>query len=143
MTDNERLKISNGINALDFIQFCKEHPLDFITYMEVIIDKLGIIYFANPSHNEKIKDLAFKQHNDKSEDIDELIDKYGYVAVWYDTLKVPPIVNRFQLRSLILLTKYKLITNPILIERHYIHKHVLFTNKEKYLDFTKYEMIDK
>ena len=110
-------------NILEFIEHTKKNKKSYILYCEIIIDPIGNIIEARPSHQEAVLKYAMEKENKTRSEImsmipisyapmEWLIDKYGLIAVWYEgykygTYKKP---NRFQRRSLCLLESSGLIS---------------------------------
>ena len=107
----------------DFVEYTKQNPNKFISYCEVIIDEIGNIIIARPSHTETAIAYAMSKENKSRKEISDsipdlclplewIVDKYGLIAVWYNgymfsSYKKSP--NRFQRRTLDILLKNRLI----------------------------------
>ncbi len=56
-------KLKERMTIHEFIQYTKENPLKFISYCEIILDNLGYVYLAIPSHQEKLIELYCEKYH--------------------------------------------------------------------------------
>ena len=107
-------------NANEFVNYVKNNKLKFINYCEIIILKSGRIKILDKSHQETLIDLycmnmriteeKFKEIWDPKLSIIKFVtEKYGYISVWYNYIIRPEKINRFQERTLKILTDNNII----------------------------------
>lgn len=129
------------MSILEFINYTKAHPLNFINYCEVLIDQYGAIIICKPSHPETaLQYVATYCNKTRQQIIDEIpndclpldwcVDRYGLIAVWHNgyicsSYKNGP--NRFQKRAIKLLLKNNLIKEDF-IER--ANEYVLYLKRK-------------
>lgn len=96
-------KMTNEILTID--EFLKIHK--HIYYCEIIILPNGNVSYAVPSHIERMLKLLNFTITDAIEVIPEdetpikwLMKETGSIPVWYDGVKVPPVVTKEQAISL-------------------------------------------
>lgn len=106
------------MNVYKYLDF--HNKAGYKDYCEIIITQFGGIELATPSHLEKLIELYCKNMNiSREEAINRLplecspasliIDKYNYIAVWYNYLVIPAKINRFQKKTLKILTDNNII----------------------------------
>lgn len=114
-------------NILEFIEYTKQHPYEWLNYCEVVILRNGTIMLARPSHQESIIQYIIELENTTREDINSLmasdllspmefyVDKYGLVAVWNNTLiaSCSKKLNRFQKN-----TVSKLVNSGLILKNY-------------------------
>ena len=107
-------------NANEFVNYVKNNKLKFINYCEIIILKSGRIKILDKSHQETLIDLyctnmriteeKFKEIWDPKLNIIKFVtEKYHYISVWYNYIIRPEKINRFQERTLKILTDNNII----------------------------------
>ena len=104
-----------------FIKHVKMHRNEFIGYCEILISPEGEIIPAVPSHNEAMITIAQKIFDTDREGIQKmigvefmplnyLIDRTGYICIWYDFMTTPLHITDKQIEALKELRKEKIIS---------------------------------
>lgn len=99
------------MNVYEFADFVKEHPDLFVNYYEFIIDKLGFIWLAIPSHKYKVLQLVADKYNISwNAVLDQIpydcdpyqwcLSKEGFIAVHNKFYIRPKKINKFQRHTL-------------------------------------------
>ena len=126
------------MGILDFLDYAKKHPDEFRNYCEIIIDDIGGIHFAHPSHQEKTLRMYCKKHNMTKEQFllhlpncyspfHWILQKERWIGVWYNTIIMPyEGMNRFQLRTIELLKRNGLISSDFHAETTNEYKLYLY-----------------
>lgn len=103
---------------LDADTFIKKHH--HINYCEVIINREGLICYVRPSHTETMIRLMGKTQEEIDKEmpiyetpINWLVDKSGFIAVWYEGYVTPKHVNIKQRIALNKLINAKVIKNNL------------------------------
>ena len=114
-----------------FIKHVKMHKDQFVCYCEILISPEGEIVFANPSHTEALIRIAQEAFDTDREGIRNmigaeflpmhyLIDRLGYISVWYNMATTPLHITDEQVECLRELKKEKIISADL---------HVQFTHE--------------
>jgi hypothetical protein len=110
----------------------------WIDYCEIIIDDLGRIVFAQPSHTTRLEIMESEKYNIPIKEIerevwyesyhdlmDWILSKENYIAVWFNMLIVPPHVNRMQIKTIKFLLENDYISNELTIHFTFEYYHYL------------------
>ena len=121
-------KMTNEIVTVD--EFLKIHK--HIYYCEIIILPNGNVSYAVPSHTERMLELLNLTSMDAREVIPEnelpitwLMKETGTIPVWYNGVKVPPVVTEEQAISLIKLIDADMIKLGIMAELFYTQEDLI------------------
>lgn len=123
----------------DFVNYVKENSHLFINYCEIIIDDLGRIYLARPSHTICMENIIINKYKLKSideyfknipifeRDMSYMIYHEKFISVYYNSIFMPNKINRFQKNTLNILIKNKII-HPINIYKYDMIDHKIDEN---------------
>lgn len=118
------------------------HSKTFIEYCELVIDRQGRVFYAIPSHQERLIELYALKHNltidevrtelaefNKTEHFmtidgktkhidafDKLMLDTGCALIWYDSIKYSRKLTNRQMHTISLLLKYECVCDSLLAD---------------------------
>lgn len=143
---------STKYTVYEFIEYTKQHPLDWINYCEIVVLPNGMIVLAKPSHQEAVIQYAMKKENktksqlmgflmgDILSPIQFFVDKYSLLAIWYNQILTGSNgVNRFQQHTINELKRSGLLSESIFTYdtkeyKNYLERRKLKTRQVIYYD---------
>lgn len=123
----------------DFVNYVKKNSHLLINFSDIIIDDLGRIYLATPSHIICMQNLIMDKYKLKSinkyfddipifeREMSYMIYHEKFISVYYNFIFMPNKLNRFQKNTLNILIKNKII-HPINIYKYDMIDHKIDEN---------------